>query len=256
MTLIILSAAWLIGIAAARYVSPPLAPSAALRAGLIGLLAVPPLAALILWRDDAQVRPVATCGLYLLLGSLRYALSVPVLTDPGHIAVYRGQGEMTLWGKVAGEPGVRDTYTNLGLAVDRVQTDGEEQLVNGNVLVRARRYAAYIYGDELEAEGEPETPPVFDGFSYRDYLARQRIHGTVGWPKITLLSRGGGSPIHRAVLILRSRTQTPIAHVLPQPEASLLTGILLGVESGIPERVKDAFPATGTTHVIAISGFN
>jgi hypothetical protein len=42
----------------------------------------------------------------------------------------------------------------------------------------------------------------------------------------------------------------------PDPEASLLAGILLGVESGIPADVKEAFAATGTSHIIAFSGFN
>ena len=118
MTLITLSTAWLIGIAAARYVNPPLE--------LIGLLVILPLAGLILWRDDAKVRRMAACGLFLLLGSLRYAVSLPDLSDPGHIAAYRDQGEVTLWGKVVGEPDVRDTYTNLRLAVDRVRIEKED----------------------------------------------------------------------------------------------------------------------------------
>jgi competence protein ComEC len=37
---------------------------------------------------------------------------------------------------------------------------------------------------------------------------------------------------------------------------SLLAGILLGVESGIPDEVDQAFRDTGTSHIIAISGFN
>jgi len=149
---------------------------------------------------------------------------------------------------------VRDTYTNLRLAVDRLQIEGEEHLVKGKVLIRASRYPEYMYGDEVE--GEMETPPVFEGFSYRDYLARQGIHVMVGWPKIRLLSRGGGSPLYRALLLVKARIQATITRILPEPEASLLTGILLGVESGIPERVKDAFSTSGTMHVVAISGFN
>jgi competence protein ComEC len=248
MTLITLSTAWLIGIAAARYLSPPLA--------VIGLVATLPLAALLLWRDDPGVRRIAACGLFLLLGSARYTLSLPDLSDPSRIAAYTDQGEVILWGRVVGEPDVRDTYTNLRLAVDRVRIEDEEHLVKGKVLVRAPRYPVYLYGDELEVEGELETPPVFDDFSYRDYLARKGIHSMVGWPEITLLSRGGGSPLYRALLLVKARIQTTIARILPEPEASLLTGILLGVEAGIPERVKDAFSTSGTMHVVAISGFN
>jgi competence protein ComEC len=248
MTLITLSTAWLTGIAAAHYLSPPLP--------LIGLLAILPLAALLLWRDDAEVRRIAACGLFLLLGSARYTLSLPNLSDPGHIAAYRDQGWITLQGRMVGEPDVRDTYTNLRLAVDRVQVEDEVNVVKGRVLVRAPRYPAYVYGDELDVRGELETPPVFDDFSYRDYLARRGIHGMIGRPRITLLSRGGGSLIYRALLVVKARIQATIAHILPEPEASLLTGILLGVEAGIPERVKDAFSTSGTMHVVAISGFN
>jgi competence protein ComEC len=256
MLLITLSTAWLIGIAAAHYLSPPLAPSAALRAGSIGLLAVLPLAGLILSRDDAKVRRMSACVLFLLLGSARYALSLPDLSDPNHIAAYRDQGEVILRGTVVAQPDVRDTYTNLRLAVDRVQIEDEERLVKGMALVRAPRYLECMYGDELEVEGKLQTPPVFEDFSYRDYLARRGIHGMIGWPKITLLSQGRGSPLYRAMLIVKAQIQSTIVRILPEPEASLLTGILLGVESGIPERVKDAFSTGGTMHVVAISGFN
>jgi competence protein ComEC len=41
---------------------------------------------------------------------------------------------------------------------------------------------------------------------------------------------------------------------LPEPQASLLNGILLGDDSGLPADVQDEFRLTGTTHIIAISG--
>jgi len=121
VTLITLSTAWLIGIAA-----------------------------VLLWRDDPKVHRIAACGLFLLLGSLRYTLSLPDLSDPSYIVAYRDQGEVTLWGRVVGEPDVRDTYTNLRLAVDRVRIEGKEHAVTGTTLVRTPRYPAYMYGDELE----------------------------------------------------------------------------------------------------------
>jgi predicted membrane metal-binding protein len=45
-----------------------------------------------------------------------------------------------------------------------------------------------------------------------------------------------------------------IAQILPEPQASLLTSVLLGDDSGIPTSVQDAFRAIGTSHIIAISG--
>ena len=40
------------------------------------------------------------------------------------------------------------------------------------------------------------------------------------------------------------------------PEASLLAGILFGVDTGLTTRLQDAFKNTGTAHIITISGFN
>ena len=43
---------------------------------------------------------------------------------------------------------------------------------------------------------------------------------------------------------------------MPEPEAALAAGILLGVRSGIDPAVTDAFARAGLTHVVAISGWN
>ena len=44
--------------------------------------------------------------------------------------------------------------------------------------------------------------------------------------------------------------------MLPDPQAALLTGILLGDDSGLPPKLDEQFRTTGLTHIIAISGFN
>ncbi len=54
----------------------------------------------------------------------------------------------------------------------------------------------------------------------------------------------------------RERALETIDTILPEPAASLLAGILIGDEAGIPANVRDAFNATNTAHIIAISGFN
>jgi predicted membrane metal-binding protein len=109
-----------------------------------------------------------------------------------------------------------------------------------------------MYGDELELEGKSETSPALEAFSRRDYLARQGIHGLVRRPQIELLSCGGGSPVRRGLLAFRAEAEATIGRIPPEPEGSLLTGILLGVEARVPEGVMDAFPDTGTTHAIAM----
>ncbi len=51
------------------------------------------------------------------------------------------------------------------------------------------------------------------------------------------------------LLLGKAQIRATIARILPEPEASLLTGILLRVEGGTAERVKDASSTSGTMHV-------
>jgi hypothetical protein len=44
--------------------------------------------------------------------------------------------------------------------------------VKGLALVRAPRYPPYLYGDDLQIEGELKTPPEFEDFSYRYYQSQ------------------------------------------------------------------------------------
>ena len=249
MTLIYLGCAWLAGIILGSLLH--------LSSEFAWLLTSLPLAGLLLWRKDQRIRHISVCFLFLLLGVLRFNYSAPLQDfDEGHVAHYNDQGWVKIEGVVSGEPDVRDTYTNLRVEAARVEADGQERKVTGAVLVRAPRYPEYDYGDELEIEGLLETPPELEDFSYREYLARQGVHSILWRPQITLIARGQGSALRIALLAFKRQAQRVIALILHEPQAALLTGILLGVETGIPANLTKAFSATGTTHIIAISGFN
>jgi competence protein ComEC len=43
---------------------------------------------------------------------------------------------------------------------------------------------------------------------------------------------------------------------MPEPQASLAQGIVLGIRYNIPQEIKDNFSRTGTAHILAISGAN
>ncbi len=247
MTLIYLGIAWLAGIFLGFLLNLPV-----LFVALVGLV---PLVSLFLWRENSQVRLASLCALALLLGAWRYSSAVPHF-DEGSLAYYNEQGWVRLTGVVRGEPDVRDTYTNLWVAAESLVLDDQECPVTGTVLGRAPRYPEYRYGDRLEIEGLLETPPEFEDFSYRDYLARQGVHSLLRRPHINLLARDQGNFFYAQLYAFKGRAQTTIARLLPEPQASLLTGILLGVETGIPADLMADFSATGTAHIIAISGFD
>ena len=47
-----------------------------------------------------------------------------------------------------------------------------------------------------------------------------------------------------------------INRTLPEPHAAYLSGLLVGARTTIPYEIKEAFRATGTSHIIALSGYN
>ncbi|MCX6071609.1 MAG: ComEC/Rec2 family competence protein, partial [Chloroflexi bacterium] len=126
----------------------------------------------------------------------------------------------------------------------------------GIALVYATRQVNWAYGDRVEALGRLETPPEFPDFSYCDYLARQGVHSQMPLASVTRLGSGHGNPVLQQLHAYRTHAQAVLRTLLPEPEASLLSGILLGIESGIPAALRQAYNTTGTAHNIAISGFN
>ncbi|MFQ5594625.1 MAG: ComEC/Rec2 family competence protein, partial [Anaerolineae bacterium] len=222
---------------------------------VLGAFLPAPLAGLLLVRRHPQRRLISACALFALLGAARYAFAIPEIDDH-HIAWYTGQQEIVLEGVVAGEPDVRDRSTNLRVAAQRLKTGGAWRDVEGTVLVQTGRYPARQYGDVLRISGDLETPPVFEDFSYKDYLARQGVYAMLRRPHIEQMGEGEGNRLLAGIYALKVRAKSVIEAIFPEPEASLLAGILLGIERGIPKEVMDAFSQTNTTHIIAISGFN
>ncbi|MFQ6102304.1 MAG: ComEC/Rec2 family competence protein, partial [Anaerolineae bacterium] len=248
MILVYLAVAWLAGITLTNAIGLPWQ--------VLPVLGLAAFLGLLLWRDDRRVRLGALGVLMLALGAARFLLTTPRF-DETSLATYNDVGRVTLEGVVVGEPDEREQYTNLRVRAERLTLpDGTALEVEGLALVKADRYPQRRYGDRVQVMGLLETPPVFEGFSYRDYLARQGIHSLIRRAEVTLLAENQASPLLYYLYSFERHAQSVIASILPEPQAALLTGILLGVETGIPSDLMDDFAATGTTHIIAISGFN
>ncbi|MDH7486643.1 MAG: ComEC/Rec2 family competence protein [Anaerolineae bacterium] len=262
MLLIYLTAAWLLGIFLARLlwaqgVMGCACPPAWARAVLLPV----PLMAALLVRRRPQARLAALLLFCALLGAWRYQSRPfqPCFT-PDDLAFHNGNEDEPAWvtveGIIVGYPDVRDRYTNYRLQVHTLESGSERRAVRGTLLLQAPRYPEFQYGDELRVRGALQTPPVFEDFSYKDYLARQGIHSLLKYPKVELLAQGRGSRFWAALYGFRRRASQVINRLLPEPQAALLNGILLGLETGIPRQLADDFNRTGTSHIIVISGFN
>ncbi|MDD4931011.1 MAG: ComEC/Rec2 family competence protein [Candidatus Colwellbacteria bacterium] len=108
--------------------------------------------------------------------------------------------------------------------------------------IRARPYPSFRYGDILMIDGKISLT--------------KNGTPTVIFPEITIVGEGAGSPIIAAVFKLRERLTAGLKSSLSPRSSALASGILLGDKSGFSDDMWDDFRETGTTHIVALSGFN
>jgi competence protein ComEC len=209
-----------------------------------------------------RISPVSLGLLFaaLLFGAVRGLAAVPRFTE-ADLAWYNDGGAVEIEGVVVRPPEWRESSTLLRVRAARLTTlEGEhagvDHAVTGLLEVNAFAGADYHYGDRLLLFGKLQTPSENDSFSYKDYLARQGVYSTLWASGSHLVERGQGSPILAAVYTVREAAHRFLKECVLQPEAALLSGIVLGIESDIPDKVDRAFRLTGTSHIIAISGAN
>lgn len=199
---------------------------------------------------------IIACVVAVLLGAARFQSTVPSNTI-SQIAWFNDrQYDVQVTGTVTEPPDTRDSYTNLRLQVQQVDTGQDRFKVGGLLLARVGPNEKYQYGDVLRLRGRLQTPPEAEDFSYRDYLARQGILSYMTSAEATVLPGSGANPILAATYALKEQALANVYRLFLDPEASLLAGILLGVDTGFTRSVQQAFVDTGTAHIIAISGFN
>ena len=192
----------------------------------------------------------------LFLGAARYQMSVTKF-DAFHIAFYNDRDyDLLITGTLVDLPDYRDTYTNLRVEVESVDTGDGDLEASGLILVRASNNQSFEYGQRIRLRGKLKTPTENEDFSFRDYLAAKNIHSYMTIAEITTLPGNGGNPIIHALFAFKEKSYNNIYRLFPDPESSLLAGILLGLDAGLSRDLQQAFKNTGTAHIIAISGFN
>ena len=241
------SLAFIIGILLAKFLSLPLF--------LWLILTILTITGAILLRRSTFILPAA-CLIAIFTGAARYQTTVPTLSI-SQIAWFNDRDyDILVTGTLMEPPDIRDTYTNLRLQVEQVDTGTDQFKVGGLLLARVQANQTYHYGDIVRVRGRLQTPPEDEDFSYREYLAREGIRSYIPSAAATLLPGSEGNPIVTAIYTLKEKSLDNIYRLFPDPEASLLAGILLGIDSGLSQPLQQAFKNTGTAHIIAISGFN
>ena len=198
------------------------------------------------WKNKLAV-VIGLAGVVALLGSLRFQATY----HQNDLAPFYGL-EVLASSLIMEEPDVRTdkVYLTLGQIII-----GDRELTS-KVLATVPLFPEYQYGQKVVFSAKLEEPKEFPDFNYKNYLSRFGIDAVAYYPKVESADGNSGNPIKYYILKFKQRFVENLNHLLPEPQASFMGGLLLGAKRAIPQTLLDQFSATGTSHIVAVSGYN
>ena len=112
-------------------------------------------------------------------------------------------------------------------------------------------YPPVVPGDRIETQGPIRSAPQGD---YATYLRRIGAAGTLRATSVMVMPAPEG-PL-RWLEGLRRSAAAALERSIPEPEAGLAAGILVGLRDHVDRQLAADFTTAGVSHVVAISGWN
>jgi len=203
--------------------------------------------------------------------------------------------EVVVNGYVDDEPADSGERQVLVLKAKELIAEDKIVPLNDRILVTINNFPKFRYGNTVSVTGSLEKPAnltvplevrrpsvgssadhaskagrTSNGIDYATYLKKEGIRTTMFYPKIsgsdkhydTLIYHsvgffeGAKIGLYKKIFWLKNNFENTINKSVSEPNASFINGILLGSRQNIPDDLKEAFNKTGTTHILAISGYN
>lgn len=201
-------------------------------------------------RLNGWLWPIASLLLLPLLFKKKFLIAVPAALAAGlMLGVWRGglehqalsgyshylQQKVIVRGEVVDDP----TYDDKGALDFRLESpkvDGAD--MPGQIRIKTYSFINAKRGDLVEAGGK-----LVDGFG--PYQA------AIYFAETSVLGKSN-NPIDN----LRRQFAASVLSNLPEPQASLGLGFLIGQKSGISDELNDQMKVLGLTHIVVASGFN
>ncbi len=180
-------------------------------------------------------------------------MALPKVND-NWIQSHNEKDEIVLIGTVVVEPDLR--IENTKLVLGNLELRELNKNLFGRILVTVPKYPEFNYGDKLEVKAKLKDPGEFNEFNYRDYLAKSGIYSVAYNPEVVLIDKNKGNFAFNFVLKIKYYFRDSLNKILPEPEGSLIDGLLLGNKSGLPKELLDKFNLVGVSHVIVVSGYH
>ncbi len=159
--------------------------------------------------------------------------------------------EPTFTGIIVSEPEQKENTTRFVFRSE----NGEKVQVSSGL------YTQIAYGDEVKLEGKLKQPEIIDDgsgrpFDYAAYLSKDDIYYVMDFAKVTTLSSGNGNRVKAFLYRTKNNFVEKIREILPEPESSLLAGLIVAGKASMPKNILEEFRRAGVIHIVVLSGYN
>lgn len=188
--------------------------------------------------------------MFLLCGGCITGLSIYQNHVPdAHSLAYIPEGTYTVTGQVHA---LEKKTDQIQAIVSNVQLD--DILLTDRLLIFLPAFSQIQIGDSIRYTGSVSQPEPFEGFAYDRYLATKGVYAVsfLSHQPIVLVSE---TTFATQVYTWREEFIERIDRIFGQPHGALLAGLLIGEQRFSPGW-KEIFLKTGTTHIVAASGYN
>ncbi len=160
-------------------------------------------------------------------------------------------------GVISREPDERASATHLALRVERLGDAPARRLV----LVVTDRFPEFRYGERVVVAGTLKRPEAFETdlgrvFDYPGYLSARGIAYTLPFARVEKIGEGEGNVAFALLLRVKRAFMGRIEVLLPEPQAGLAEGLVLGAKRALGKELEEAFRTSGIIHIVVLSGYN
>ncbi|MGC9610805.1 MAG: ComEC/Rec2 family competence protein [Minisyncoccia bacterium] len=194
------------------------------------------------WKKNRRFFWIAALSVFVIIGAL-YSFSF----DKNFKGKFVPNGaKYNFRGLVVNNPVSKGNYQDLNV---KTKLSGAEVIILAKVL----RYPEYHYGDLLVLNGQIDKP---EPEGYAQYLTKEGISGVMFNSELNLIASNQGSLLKSLLFKLKNSIVDDFGKFLPYKESAFLSGLVLGERSDFSEGFKTAMQTSGTTHLVALSGYN
>jgi competence protein ComEC len=206
------------------------------------------MAAAIFLRKKPRARLTVLCVAAAIAGIIRFDAAIPA-SSPTEAPPFVKAAYV---GTLAQEPHI--TLKGATLTMDRVFVSGGARPIGGTVLITMTFPPQAAIGDTLAwtCKMFPPLPVSATNAAFAEQDQPWRcMPGSA-----RIIAHADGGAVANAFAAVRNGIRGVIRALIPEPDASFVLGLLIGDTGGIPKNIIADFRATGTSHVLAVSGYN